>query len=70
MDVSQTKADPTRDLSLAPKDSHSVAELEYEKETSTGMPVTSAFATLPRLASIRKFWRLFLFGLGVATSGM
>jgi hypothetical protein len=70
MDVSQNKAAPAGDLSLAPKDSHNVAELEYEKETGNGMPVTSAFATLPRLASIRKFWRLFLFGLGVSISGM
>lgn len=70
MDVSQTKSAANGEFSLAPKDSNHVAELEYEKESGTGMPVTSAFATLPRLAAIRKFWRLFLYGLGVAMSGM
>lgn len=70
MDASQSKPAPAGDLSLAPKDSQNIAELEYEKESGGGMPVTSAFASLPRLASIRKFWRLFLFGLGVSISGM
>lgn len=52
------------------KDNQHVAELEFEKPQVEALPVTSAFATLPRAACIRKFWRLFAAGLCVAISGM
>lgn len=70
MDASLAKSPQTGDLGLEPKNSQQVAELEFEKEQTSDLPVTSAFATLGRLESIRKFWRLFIFGLSVSISGM
>lgn len=71
MDASQNKSDePVEITGSLSNTTHHVAELEFEKNNNEGVPLTSAFASLPRLAAIRKFWRLYLSGLGVAISGM
>lgn len=33
-------------------------------------PVVSAFATWSKAACVRKFWRLYLTGLGISLAGM
>jgi len=56
------------------KDDGLVTEAEFAKlgkDDNGDVPaVTSAFATLSRSAALRKFWRLFAFGLSVSISGM
>lgn len=47
-----------------------VAQLEHEKQDSDAGHPTSAFASLSSGQCIRKFWRLYTTGLGVAMAGM
>lgn len=39
-------------------------------ETLEIEPVVSAFATWSKAACVRKFWRLYLTGLGISLAGM
>ncbi|KAG4259894.1 hypothetical protein FPRO03_12544 [Fusarium proliferatum] len=47
------------------------AELEHDEKKGTGdVAPTSAFASLTRAQCVRKFWRLYITGLGVSLAGM
>lgn len=39
-------------------------------ETFEDEPVVSAFATWSKAACVKKFWRLYLTGLGISLAGM
>jgi hypothetical protein len=47
------------------------AENEHDEKKGTGDAApTSAFAGLTRAQCVRKFWRLYITGLGVSLAGM
>jgi hypothetical protein len=47
------------------------AEHEHDEKKGTGDAApTSAFAGLTRAQCVRKFWRLYITGLGVSLAGM
>jgi hypothetical protein len=57
----------------AEKKEHSVDHLEMDEKNfaaADDAPVVSAFATLTRAQCVKKFWRLYMAGLGVSIAGM
>lgn len=47
-----------------------VQEEDIKKQSHHDAAPTSAFATLTRAQCVRKFWRLYITGLGVSLAGM
>ena len=57
------------DKTVMEKDVDTADVIHDEKEHHTAVP-TSAFATLTRAQCVKKFWRLYITGLGVSLAGM
>lgn len=53
------------------KDSQEIVEnKDHELEETATLDLVSNYADLPRGQAMRKFWRLFLIGVMVASAGM
>lgn len=53
------------------KDSQDITENKgYDLEETATLDRVSHYVNLPRVQAIRKFWRLFLVGIMVASAGM